>query len=133
MNQTCNNTAGYYYVKANTGAVTSENPNGLKYSTDLTNWGIVGYATTGSNAGWDNSIPLTYNATTKKWEGSVTLSAGEFKFRANNAWTINLGGDGPDADGSMNFGGPNLSVATAGTYNVVLDLSNPRQYTYSLN
>lgn len=116
----CTATAGYYRVKANTTS--------LAYSVEPTSWGIVGAATAG---GWDNSTALTYNQTTKKWEGTVTLTAGEFKFRANNAWSINLGGDS-DEDGSMNYDGPNLSVAAAGTYTVVLDLSNPRQYTYSV-
>jgi hypothetical protein len=32
----------------------------------------------------------------------------------------------------MNYDGPNLSVADAGSYHVILDLSNPRQYTYSV-
>lgn len=116
----CSATAGYYRVKANTTT--------LLYTVEATTWGIVGAATPG---GWDNSTALTYNSSTKKWEGSVALTAGEFKFRANNAWAINLGGD-PDADGSMNYDGPNLSVAAGGTYTVVLDLSNPRKYTYSV-
>ncbi|MDI9256502.1 SusE domain-containing protein [Flavobacterium sedimenticola] len=116
----CTATAGYYRVRANTTT--------LLYTVEPTTWGIVGAATPG---GWDNSTALTYNASTQKWEGVVTLSAGEFKFRANNAWTINFGGD-PDGDGSMNYDGPNLSVDAGGTYNVVLDLSNPRQYTYSV-
>ena len=116
----CTATAGYYRVRANTTTLT--------YSTEPTNWGIIGAATP---LGWDNSTNLTYNATNKTWEGDVAMTAGEFKFRANGAWTINLGGD-PDADGSMNYDGPNLSVAAAGSYHVVLDLSNPRQYTYSL-
>jgi hypothetical protein len=113
-------TAGYYRVKANTTT--------LLYSIEPTTWGIVGAATPG---GWDNSTPLTYNSSTKKWEGTVALTAGEYKFRANNAWAINLGGD-PDEDGSMNYDGPNLSVAAGGNYTVVLDLSNPRQYSYSV-
>ena len=116
----CTATAGYYRVQANTTTLT--------YSETLTNWGIIGAATPG---GWNTSTALTYNSTTKKWEGTVTLTAGEFKFRANDAWTINLGGDS-DQDGSMNYDGPNLSVATAGTYFVSLDLSNPRAYTYSI-
>lgn len=112
-------TAGYYRVRANTGT--------LVYSLDPTSWGIVG-AAAGS---WDVSTPLTYNAATQVWEGDVTLTAGEYKFRANNAWTINLGGDN-NADGSMDFDGPNLSVAAGGSYHVVLDLSNPRKYTSSV-
>lgn len=116
----CTATAGYYRVKANTTT--------LVYSVEPTTWGIVGAATPGS---WDNSTALTYNSTTKKWEGTIAMTAGEFKFRANNAWAINLGGD-PDEDGSMNYDGPNLSVAADGTYSVVLDLSNPRQYSYTV-
>ena len=113
-------TAGYYRVRANTTT--------LLYTVEPTTWGIVGAATPG---GWDNSTGLTYNSSTQKWEGVVTLTAGEFKFRANNAWSINLGGD-PDGDDSMNYDGPNLSVDAGGTYNVVLDLSNPRKYSYSV-
>ena len=112
--------AGYYRVKANTTSLT--------YTVEATTWGIVGAATPG---GWGGSTALTYNAVTKKWEGTMPLTAGEFKFRANDAWTINLGGD-PDGDDSMNYDGPNLSVAAGGTYAVVLDLSNPRKYSYSV-
>ena len=115
----CTASAGYYRVRANTTTLT--------YSTEPAAWGIIGAATPGS---WDNSTALTYNATNKTWEGDLAMTAGEFKFRANDAWSINLGGD-PDADGSMNYDGPNLSVAAAGNYHVVLDLSNPRQYTYT--
>ena len=115
----CTASAGYYRVRANTTTLT--------YSTEPADWGIIGAATPGS---WDNSTALTYNATNKTWEGDLAMTAGEFKFRANDAWSINLGGD-PDADGSMNYDGPNLSVAAAGNNHVVLDLSNPRQYTYT--
>jgi hypothetical protein len=129
----CNvGTAGYYYVKANTGAVTGANPNGLKYSADPASWAITGAATPN---GWPDPAldhDMTYNSTTKKWQITIALTAGEFKFRANNGWTLNLGGDN-NGDGFMDFGGPNLSIATPGTYTVILDLSNPRAYTYSVN
>lgn len=110
-------TAGYYLVKADTAELT--------YSATLTEWGIVGAATPG---GWDNSTPLTYNSTSKKWEGIITLTSGEFKFRANNAWTINFGGT---AD-NLTQDGSNLANAAAGSYKVELDLSHPRAYTYTL-
>ncbi|MEC4004612.1 SusE domain-containing protein [Flavobacterium sp. SUN052] len=113
----CNNPAGYYRVKANTTTLT--------YSTELTNWGIVGAATPG---GWGSSTQLTYNPTTKKWEGIMPMTAGEFKFRANQAWTINYGGD----PAALSQDGSNLSVAADGTYKVELDLSNARAYTYTL-
>ncbi len=113
----CQATPGYYRVQANTTTLT--------YTTTATIWGIIGAATPG---GWDNSTALTYNTTSKMWEGVVTLTAGEFKFRANNAWTLNFGGP---AD-AMGYDGPNLSVDAGGSYMVKLDLSNPRQYTYTL-
>lgn len=113
----CSATAGYYLVKANT--------TDLTYSTVLTNWGIIGAATPG---GWDASTPLTYNPDSKMWEGIMALSADEFKFRANDAWTINYGGD----PAAMTQDGGNLSVSVAGTYLVKLNLSNPRLYTYEL-
>ena len=116
--------AGYYRVEANTGELT--------YKTTLTNWGIIGSATPGL---WDNSTALTYNATSKKWEGIVALTAGEFKFRANNEWVIDLGGFDPTKPGAgeeMSYGGLNIVNSAPGNYKVELDLSNPRAYSYTL-
>jgi hypothetical protein len=113
----CQAGAGYYLVKANTTALT--------YSTVQTNWSIIGAATPG---GWDAGTALTYNAETKLWEGTMALSAGEFKFRANDAWTINYGGD----PAAMSQDGGNLSVDAGGTYLVKLNFTNPRLYTYEL-
>ncbi|MCO6147196.1 SusE domain-containing protein [Flavobacterium sp. NRK1] len=112
---------GYYRVEANT--------DDLTYKLTATEWGIVGFATTGSDEGWNNSTPMTYNATDKVWEITITLSAGEFKFRANNAWDVNFG-TGEGANG-LSYGGANIT-ATAGTYKVKLNLSNPREYTYTM-
>ena len=123
--------AGYYYVKANTGEVTATNPDGLKYSVAMASWAVTGAATPN---GWPDPAldhDMTYDAATKKWSITLPLSAGEFKFRANNGWDLNLGGDS-NGDEFMDYGGPNLSVATAGTYLIELDLSNPREYTYTL-
>lgn len=115
--------AGYYLIKADTDLLT--------YSATPTTWGIIGAATPGS---WNSSTPLTYNPTTKVWEGDMALTAGEFKFRANDAWAINLGGydaSKPNTGDQMSYDGPNL-VTEAGNFHVVLDLSNPRAYTYTL-
>lgn len=125
----CTATAGYYRVVANTASLT--------YSTTLiSTWGLIGSSTPG---GWDNSTPLTYNSSTKKWSAVITLTTGEFKFRANNGWDINLGpfradGTGNDYAGeNMTYGGmSNFQSPGAGTYLVELDLSNPRAYTYRL-
>jgi hypothetical protein len=59
------------------------------------------------------------------WSVSTTLEAGKaFKFRANNAWTINLGGDMDN----LSYDGANIDVVESGTYLVTLNLNNPKQY-----
>lgn len=80
--------------------------------TEVTTIGVIGDATP---LGWDASTPLTYNKDGRCWEGDVTFNDGTFKFRANNAWDINWGGNKDD----LSFGGDNIPV-TAGTYHVVL-------------
>lgn len=127
----CIATAGYYMVKANTAPTTQANPNGLSYSIQQTNWAVTG---SGTPNGWPDPAPdhdMTYNPTSKKWTITLALSVGEIKFRANDAWILNLGADN-NGDDSMDFGGPNIAITTAGTYTITLDLSNPRAYTYSV-
>lgn len=120
----CSATAGYYRVKADTKALT--------YNAVKTVWGVIGSATPGS---WDNSTVMTYNSTTKKWTVTVAMTAGgEFKFRANNAWDINIGAfdaGKPGAGTVLSYDGGNIAVTSAGSYIVTLDLSNPRAYTYT--
>lgn len=117
--------AGYYWVKADTA------PAKLTYSATEQVWGIVGNGTPG---GWDNDTPMTYNKTTKKWTITATLTTqaapdNGMKFRANNNWDYNFGDTG--ANGTLEAGGTNIST-TAGTYLITLDLSNPRNYTYTM-
>ena len=45
------------------------------------------------------------------------------KFRANNSWDINIGGD----LNNLNYGGDNIS-ATEGKYTITLNLSNPEAF-----
>ena len=119
--------AGYYLVKANTDALT--------YSLTQTSWGIIGNSTPG---GWDNSTPMTYDPATKKWTIVAVMTAQSapdngWKFRANNAWDLNLGDAVLNAtDGVLSYGGSNIGIATAGTYKITLDLSNPREYSYTI-
>ena len=51
----------------------------------------------------------------------VGLRDGEIKFRQDDDWGVNLGDTG--ADGSLDAGGDNI-VVTAGTYNIMLDITN---------
>ena len=96
---------GYYMVEANLSANTYK-------LTPITTIGVIGDATAG---GWDNDTPLEYNIEKKCWEGDVTFTDGTFKFRANQGWDINWGGD----KGNLSMGGDNIPV-TAGTYYVEL-------------
>ena len=87
--------------------------------TPITTIGIIGSA---SPNGWDSDVDMTYvpyNAETKEpgyWEAKdITLASGEIKFRANDDWAINWGGD----TNALTQGGDNISVE-AGTYDIKL-------------
>lgn len=89
----------------------------LTYSlTEITTLGIIGSATP---AGWDGQTNLTPSADFLTWTGILTLTDGEFKFRMNDNWDINLGGSVDALIGN----GANIPVA-AGTYLVTLDFSS---------
>jgi hypothetical protein len=111
--------AGYYKINVDTEKLT--------YTAVATAWGIIGDGTPGS---WDNSTAMTYNKTTKVWTVTANLTQKEMKFRANNSWDYNLGDSG--ANGTMEYGGDNIKVPSAGNYTITLDLSSPRNYKYTL-
>ena len=114
----CSASAGYYFVQVDT--------NTLTYSENQHNWGVIGSAT----GSWDNDQDMTYDSVAKTWSITMDLTAEEIKFRSNDAWDWNYGDSG--ADGSLEIGGDNIAVPTAGNYTITLDLSVPRAYTYSL-
>jgi hypothetical protein len=92
------------------------------YTATKTEWGIIGDATAG---GWDNSTPMTLNTATGEWTVTTPLLGGKvYKFRANDAWEINLGGSLSD----LTYGGDNIPVSEEGTYTITLNLSDPRAY-----
>ena len=87
--------------------------------TPITTIGIIGSA---SPNGWDSDVDMTYvpyNAETKElgyWEiKDVPFTSGEIKFRANDDWAINWGGD----TNALTQGGDNISV-DAGKYDIKL-------------
>jgi len=129
-------TAGYYLIKADIGA----SPKTFSL-TPITAWGIIGDAKVFGSL---NSLPaMTYDPAVKKWKITISLKGGKsFKFRANNSNTINLGlgnaGSGlPDYAGTiMKYNGTTIPVPgeanVAVSFMVTLDLSSPRNYTYTL-
>jgi len=112
--------AGYYFVQADTDALT--------YATTAVSWGIIGEATP---TGWESDTDLIYDSATKRLTVDIDLTPGAFKFRGNNDWgQFDLGT--VDDDGFLQSGGDLTFEGSAGNYSVVLDLSNPREYTYSI-
>ncbi|MDR0332056.1 MAG: SusF/SusE family outer membrane protein [Dysgonamonadaceae bacterium] len=109
--------AGFYRITVDL----SGNP--YTYLLEKTDWGLIGDAT----GSWDNSTPMTFDPATSLWTVTTALSVGEFKFRANDSWNINLGGDLLN----LSYGGDNIAVTEAGTYLVTLDLSNSMTYKAS--
>ncbi|SDC85374.1 SusE domain-containing protein [Niabella drilacis] len=106
----------YYRLKVNM--------NTKAWTITKTDWGLIGSATPG---GWDKSTPMVYEVATGKWKATVLMTTGEFKFRANNSWDIDLGAAGTYLD----YGKSNIPI-TAGLKTITLDLSNPLKYTYSI-
>ncbi|MEO7309326.1 MAG: SusE domain-containing protein [Chitinophagaceae bacterium] len=120
---------GYYELTAN--LITN------KWTVTKTTWSIIGDATPG---GWGNDTQLTYDAAAQVWKVTANMvQAGSFKFRANNAWTIDFG---VDNNGKLVYadnpflgytgGLNNLSVPSDGNYTITLDLHNSGNYTYIL-
>ncbi len=143
--------AGHYLVKANlaTNAYTI---------TNFTTFGIFGPATR-TGLGFGNQVPFDYDATTKIWSLQVDLLKGrKFKFKSN-LWTgalvvpalpnppyapgtattavsiLGKSGSGlrensTSGQGDITVGG--TDDGTRDTYKIVLDVSNPRKYTYTM-
>lgn len=87
----------------------------LEYTTYyVSTIGLIGDATPN---GWGASTALA-SSDYLVWKGTVTFGEGEFKFRANDDWAVNLGGSLND----LNQDGANLPSPGAGTYEVTLDL-----------
>ncbi len=110
--------AGLYKLNVDKNALTHTN---LK-----TDWGVIGSATAG---GWDSDQDMTYDAATNTLKVTLDLIVGKIKFRANNAWDLNLGDN--DANKKLEYGGADIDVAEAGNYTLELNLSGA-VYTYKI-
>ncbi|MDR3338560.1 MAG: SusF/SusE family outer membrane protein [Candidatus Symbiothrix sp.] len=108
--------AGYYKITVNL--------NAMEFAMEAYSWGVIGSASPG---GWDTDTNMDWNAATQRWESTVTLTAGEIKFRLNHDWGTNYGGSGLSGDAVA--GGDNIAITEAGTYFVIFDVTN---LTYSV-
>ena len=84
------------------------------------NMGIIGDATANS---WDADRDMFYKADgdVHRWHAVVTMAdAGNWKFRANDAWDFNLGGD----LAALGEGGSDIPTLGAGAYYIVLSTAD---------
>jgi hypothetical protein len=119
---------GLYELTANTAALTWT-------ATPIT-WAIIGDATPN---GWGQETEMTFNAANYSWTITLPMvSAGSFKFRANNAWNIDFGidnnghlqyADNPayPYNGTLN----NMTVPANATYKITLYIGNSNDYNYT--
>lgn len=91
------------------------------------NWGIIGSATP---TDWGSDTNLDYDLETKKYSITINMVVGEFKFRLDDAWTLNYGDDGNNL--SLEAGGANIPITVAGSYTIVADFT-AKSYTIKKN
>ena len=104
--------SGYYRIDFNdfSGVYEFENLNPVSYNSV----GILGSATPGS---WNSSTPMQQEADGHTWTlKNYELSAGEVKFRVDNKWDVNWGGES-FPEGVASPGGENIPVVP-GIYNI---------------
>jgi starch-binding outer membrane protein SusE/F len=87
-------------------------------------WSLIGPAGTD----WSTDIPLTWNCVDNAYVLRTALKAGDFKFRRNNDWAINLGALAkpivPGATATpLKPNGEDMTVAAAGTYTIKLTVT----------
>jgi hypothetical protein len=96
-------------------------------STPYTDVGIIGFATTGTNAGWDNDINMIRHPQNPYlWSTVITLFDGPGKFRADNGWTVNWGASTVPAGVGIQDG-PDIPI-TEGTYHVTFNSGTGEYY-----
>jgi len=96
--------------------------------TKTDDWGIIGSSVPPYD--WSKDVDLFYDGKYKVWQTTANFNAGKFKFRANDGWDLNYGDKG--ADGSLEAGGDDIDLPTAGNYTIKLDVEN-KTYTIKKN
>jgi len=109
--------AGLYFLRVDL--------NNNTYTMEPRTWGIIGDATP---TGWNSDTDLTWNPATQALEINIDLTAGQFKFRANDDWAVNLGNK--DTTSILIQDGDNINIG-GGSYLIRLFLDKP-DYTYEI-
>ncbi len=98
-------------------------PKGSPYGdyTEVSTWSLIG-AMSAYGINWDGDLQMWTNGTGHV-AAHVTLKAGdEVKFRKDQAWDVNFGGDfkALDAEFEVTQGGPNMVITQDGVYDLYL-------------
>lgn len=84
----------------------------------ITRVGVIGEATP---TGWNSDTEMTYDKASGKYKLTIALTKANIKIRFNSNWDYNLGGD----PANLEHKSPdNIAVASAGTYDLTLDLAH---------
>jgi hypothetical protein len=96
-------------------AITLDLSHPNEYTYSLNRWGLIGDATPG---GWGDDTNMTWDATNNVFTVTLDLvSSGSFKFRANDGWDVNYGGD----LNALTAGGANITIDSDGNYTITFD------------
>ncbi len=97
-------------------------PQGSPYEeyTEISNWSVIG-SLSAYEISWDNDLVMWTDGKGNHVAAHVTLTANdEFKFRKDQDWGVNFGGDfgGLDNEFSLTQDGPNIKVGADGVYDL---------------
>lgn len=113
--------AGWHSMTADISSL----PGTFEYSAYMI--GLVGSATPN---GWDTpDQKMDYDAQSGKWYIEIDLIVGEVKFRKNDGWAWNLGGE----KDNLTQGGANIPISAAGRYRITLTIINDATGTCTID
>ena len=95
-------------------AITLDLSHANAYTYSMNMWGVIGDATPG---GWGSDQNMAWDATHNVFSVTLDLGVGTFKFRANDDWAVNLGGN----LNALTQDGANISIPEAGNYTLTLN------------
>ena len=93
--------------------------------TKTDDWGIIGSSVPPYD--WSKDVKMFYDGKYQVWTITADFKAGEFKFRANDAWDLNYGDGGNGTLSSSNA--PNFKLSADGNYTISFD---PVALTYTI-
>lgn len=103
--------------------------NALTWTMQMQNWGVIG-----EWLAWATDIDMNWDIVSQDLSVTVeNIPAADnqrFKYRANDAWDINLGAKDPD-DGTLVQGGADIPIPNGGTITFILKFTTPEP-TYSI-